>query len=359
MSEVTKRNQLTRLRETFDDSATGGVVASVLAGVCLIGAFASFLLSTPYTVPFLLGFVVAAGYGWVAHQAEMARTLTFIATVSTVAILGLITVYVFVEAAPAFARMGVVEILTRTEQPLWATGRGIFSLVPLMWGTLVTTLIATVIAAPFGVAGALFISEIAPRSVREVIKPAVEVLAGIPSIVYGFIGFTVLNTWMTEKFVLPGQGSLFLAGVVIGFMALPTTVSTAEDAIAAVPESMKSGSLALGSTEWQTMKSVTLPTALSGVSAGVLLGVGRAIGETMAATVILGTVVELPDPLYDVFGNTITLTSAIAAQYGSAHGIHMNALFAAGVVLFVTVVGLSMIAQYVEARMQRKLGGQE
>jgi phosphate transport system permease protein len=359
MSQATGDNQLTKLRETLDDSETGGLAASVLSGVCLVGAFASFVLSEPFTVPFLLGFVAVTLYGWLAHQAEMARALTFMATVSTVAILGLITVYVFVEAAPAFAHMGVVEMLTRTEQPLWATGQGIYSLVPLMWGTFVTTILATAIAAPFGVAGALFISEIAPRSVREVIKPAVEVLAGIPSIVYGFIGFTVLNTWMTDKFLLPGQGSLFLAGIVIGFMALPTTVSVAEDAIESVPESMKSGSLALGSTDWQTMKSVTLPTALSGVSAGILLGVGRAIGETMAATVILGTVVELPDPIYDVFGNTITLTSAIAAQYGSAHGLHMNALFAAGVVLFVTVVGLSMVAQYIETRMQRKLGGKE
>ncbi|MFC4358338.1 phosphate ABC transporter permease subunit PstC [Halobium salinum] len=357
MSQVTEDDQLTRLQEALDGAATGGIAVSVVAGVCLVGAFASFLLSMPFTVPFLLGFVGVTAYGWFAHQAETARTLMFVATVSTVTVLGLITFYVFLEAAPAFANMGVVELLTRLEQPLWNTETHVYSLVPLMWGTFVTTVLATLVAAPFGVAGALFISEIAPRTVREIIKPAVEVLAGIPSIVYGFIGFTVLNPYMTEKFLLAGQGSLFLAGIVIGFMALPTTVSVAEDAIASVPESMKSGSLALGSTDWQTMKSVTLPTALSGVSAGILLGVGRAIGETMAATVILGTVVELPDPLYDVFGNTITLTSAIAAQYGSAFGLHMNTLFAAGVVLFVTVMGLSIAAQYVEARMQRKLGG--
>ncbi len=357
MSQVTENTRLSRIRETFDGATTGGLLASVAVGVCLVGAFASFMLSEPYTVPFLLGLVVATGYGWIAHQAEMARTLAFVATVSTVTILGLITVYVFVEASAAFSHMGAVDLLTRLERPLWDTNDHVYSLVPLMWGTLVTTLLATAIAAPFGVAGALFISEIAPRSVREVIKPAVEILAGVPSIVYGFIGFTVLNTWMTDKFLLPGQGSLFLAGIVIGFMALPTTVSVAEDAIESVPESMKSGSLALGSTDWQTMKSVTLPTALSGVSAGVLLGVGRAIGETMAATVILGTVVELPDPVYDVFGNTITLTSAIAAQYGSAFGLHMSALFAAGVVLFVTVMALSIVSQYVESRMQRKLGG--
>jgi phosphate transport system permease protein len=359
MSEVTQSTNQTRFQELLDDAKTGGFAVSVLAGVCLVGAFASFLLSSPFTVPFLLGFVVSVVYGWVFHEGEMARTLTFIATVSTVLILGLITVFIVLESLPAITHMGVVDILTRTEQPYWATGQGIFSLVPMMWGTFVTTIIATIIAAPFGVAGALFISEIAPRSIREVIKPAVEVLAGIPSIVYGFIGFTVLNPYMTKNLQLPGQGSLFLVGCVIGFMALPTVVSVAEDAIASVPESMKSGSLALGTTDWQTMKSVTIPASLSGVSAAILLGVGRAVGETMAATVIIGGITELPEPLYDVFGNTITLTSAIAGQYGSAHGLHMSALFAAGVVLFVTVMILSLASQYVEARMQRKLGGEE
>ncbi|MFC5971952.1 phosphate ABC transporter permease subunit PstC [Halomarina salina] len=360
MSEVPETNQSSGVTGVLDNATRGGVAVSAVGLVCLAGAFASFLLSMPYTFPLLFGFVVVMAYGWVTRQAETARTLTFVATVSTVGILGLITVYIVVESIPAISHMGP-DILTRMQSPLWEPGAGVYSLLPLIWGTVVTTLIATAIAAPFGVAGALFIGEIAPRSVRDIIKPAVEVLAGIPSIVYGFIGFTVLNPYLTKTLRLPGQGSLFLAGVVIGFMALPTVVSVGEDAIASVPESMKSGSLALGTTDWQTMKSVTLPTALSGLSAAILLGVGRAIGETMAATVILGKIPAFPDPLYDVFGNTITLTATIASQYGSAAGrpLHESALFAAGVVLFVTVMCLSIASQYIEARMQRKLGGNE
>jgi phosphate transport system permease protein len=227
----------------------------------------------------------------------------------------------------------------------------------MMWGTFLTTVIATVVAAPLGVAGAVFISELAPGWAREIIKPAVEMLAGIPSIVYGFIGFQMLNPYFMSELGVPDFASFFVAGVVIGLMALPTVVSVAEDAISSVPGPMKDGAEALGATEWQTTTSVTIPAAFSGVSAGVLLGVGRAIGETMAATVILGNVVTLPEPMTDVFGNGITLTSLIASQYGNASGLHLSALFAAGVVLFITVMALSIGSQLIERRMQRKLGG--
>jgi len=138
-------------------------------------------------------------------------------------------------------------------------------------GTLLTTATAILVAAPFGVAGALFISDIAPEWLREIVKPAIELLAGIPSIVYGFIGFTIINPYVGNLLSI-NPGALFAIGlVVIGFMALPTVISVAEDALSAVPEPMKDGSIAMGATEWQTMKSVSIPTAFSGVSAAVLL----------------------------------------------------------------------------------------
>jgi phosphate transport system permease protein len=221
------------------------------------------------------------------------------------------------------------------------------------------TLVATAVAGPLGVAAALFISEIAPKAVREVVKPGVEILAGIPSIVYGFIGFTVLSPWASEQFDLVGQGTYLFVGFVVGLMALPTVVSVAEDALASVPESMKSGSLALGTTDWQTMTTITLPAAFSGVSAAVLLGVGRAIGETMAATVMLRNSPQFPEPLYNAFYGYETLTSLIAANYGEADGFQLSALFAAGVVLFVTVLFLSVGSQLIERRMKRELGGNE
>jgi len=135
-------------------------------------------------------------------------------------------------------------------------------------GTLLTTATAILVAAPFGVAGALFISDIAPEWLREIVKPAIELLAGIPSIVYGFIGFTIINPYVGNLLSI-NPGALFAIGLVIGFMALPTVISVAEDALSAVPEPMKDGSIAMGATEWQTMKSVSIPTAFSGVSAAV------------------------------------------------------------------------------------------
>jgi phosphate transport system permease protein len=257
--------------------------------------------------------------------------------------------------------MGVVDLLVYTGDPMWKTG-GVetYSLAPAIVGTVIETLLAVAVAGPLGVAGALFISEVAPRWLRELLKPGIEILAGIPSIVFGYLGLVVLNPYFsgTNAFGLPGLGSLLAVGLVVGVMALPTVVSVAEDAISSVPESMKSGSLALGATDWQTMTGITVPAAISGISAAVLLGVGRAVGETMAATVILGNITEFPNPFFDVFDNTITLTSLIASQYGNASGLHVNALFASGVVLFVTVMAISIASQTIERRMERRLGGE-
>ncbi|WP_375142017.1 phosphate ABC transporter permease subunit PstC [Natronoarchaeum rubrum] len=340
--------------ETADDSV---VAAAAAGGLCLVATAGMFLLGSQLTAIPLAGFLFTVGYGLFVHQAQTAKALSFLATIATGAVLALISVYLIIEALPAIREMGL-GMFTKASEPMWRTrGEEVYSLVPMMWGTLVTTILAMLIAGPLGVAGALFISEIAPDAVREIVKPAVETLAGIPSIVYGFIGFTILNDYMMANMDLPTSGSLVIVGLVVGLMALPTVVSVAEDAISSVPESMKSGSLALGTTDWQTIKSITIPTAFSGVSAAVLLGVGRAVGETMAATVILGHAQRLPEPLYDVFGNTETLTSLIASQYGVASSTHMSALFAAGVVLFVSVTALSIASQYVENRMQHQLQG--
>ena len=309
-------------------------LALYLGGAFALFVLASLLVDEEHTVGFLL----------------------FVTTTSTVVILAFITVYLLVNAVPVAREMGLYLLFGA--DPFWDTSRNVYSLIPMVWGTVLTTLIATLVAAPLGVAGAVFISEIAPDWAREIVKPAVEMLAGIPSIVYGFIGFTIINQFMQQELSLPTFGSLFVTGFVVGIMALPTVVSVAEDAIASVPDPMRDGAQALGATDWQTTTSVTLPAAFSGISAAVLLGVGRAVGETMAATVILGNVTKLPDPLVDVFGNTITLTSLIASQYGNASGLHFSALFAAGVFLFVTVMALSVGSQLIERRMRRTLGGE-
>jgi phosphate transport system permease protein len=357
-----------RLDRRPDLSREAAAMLAVLS-VSLLGTFVLFLLNDPLAVVPLVAFLAAVGYGWVAHQDVTARVLSLIATASTIAILGLITVFIFYRAVPAFRLMGarlfgftdpvtLFGVSLPAVETFWSTGSNTYSLVPMIWGTLVTTAIAMVIAGPLGIAGALFLAEIAPPMVREVVKPGVEILAGIPSIVYGYLGFVTLNTFLFEHLRMSNLGSLFLVGLVIGLMALPTVVSVADDALTSVPASMRDGSVAMGATEWQTTKSITLPAALSGVSAAVLLGIGRAVGETMAATVIIGHSQQLPQPLADVFASTETLTSLIASQYGNADGEHMAALFAAGVVLFVTVLVLSIGARRVELRMERKLGGE-
>jgi phosphate transport system permease protein len=334
-------------------SMESDALATVTIGTSAIVVACVLILVEPAwaTVP-LAVFGVTALYGWYAHQSLTAKSLTLLATISTVLILGLITVYLFFKAIPAF-RVDGLSLIMDTTPPFDESGS--YSLVPMIWGTIVTTVLATFIAGPLGVMGALFISVIAPNWAREIVKPGVEMLAGIPSIVYGYIGFMVINPYVYKYFNQENLGSLLAAGLVIGVMALPTVVSVAEDAISSVPGGMRDGSTAMGATDWQTMKSITIPASFSGVSAAVLLGVGRAIGETMAVTVMLGKIVELPQPIYDVFGNTITLTAYIAGSYGSASGLTWHRLFAAGVILFITVMIISIGAQLIELRMEKKL----
>ncbi|SDZ91572.1 phosphate transport system permease protein [Haloplanus vescus] len=373
MEPVTRSERLTAaagkqvqcVRDFVHDTDPAALVVVTVIAVSLLAAFVGFLAVSNLTIlPFAV-FLAATGYGWVRHQEETALVLTLTMTVSTLLILGLIIVFIFRESVPVLQYesatvFGVsVPGLRMFLQSNWdAVSPPIrYSMVPMIHGTVMVTVVATAVAGPLGVAAALFLSEIAPDVVREFVKPGVEILAGIPSIVYGFIGFTILSPWASDQFRTTGQGSYLFVGIVVGLMALPTVVSVAEDALSSVPESMKSGSLAVGTTDWQTMTSITLPAAFSGVSAAVLLGVGRAIGETMAATVMLRGVPRLTDPLVNVFYGQETLTSLIARNYGEADGFQMDALFVAGVILFVTVLVISIGAQYIEWRMRSKLGG--
>ena len=354
------------IRDSLADEDPGAVATiGVMAGALLL-SLVGFLAASSLTVIPVAIFIVAAIYGWLNHQGLTAKTLALTMTVSTILILVLITTFIFREAVPVLVYesttvFGIpVPGLRMFIQTNWdAVSPPVrFSMVPMIHGTVMVTLVATAVAAPLGIAAALFISEIAPAPVREAVKPGVEILAGIPSIVYGFIGFTIISPWASDQFRILGQGTYLIVGVVVGLMALPTVVSVAEDAIASVPESMKSGSLAMGTTDWQTMTSITLPAAFSGVSAAVLLGVGRAIGETMAATVMLRGVPRLTEPIYNAFYGQETLTSLIARNYGEADGLQLSALFAAGIILFITVLFLSIGSQYIEARMRSKLGGE-
>jgi len=347
-----------------------GLLASIGAVVV------TFLLAndlTPYPMLAVFGLVAV---GWRGYQARTAKLLTVFATVGTVLTLGFITYFLFERAWEPITTFGLEllaiptdgegstrwffwldAVLPQGDGPTgWNPAGGNPSLLAATWATVIVTLVAGAVAAPLGVLGALFIAEIASDGLREIIKPAVEILAGIPSIVYGFIGFAVLNSFMQDAFLDPGA-SFLIAGLVVGLMALPTVVSVAEDAITAVPAAMSDGSIAMGATEWQTMKAITIPSAISGISAAIILGLGRAIGETMAVAAIMAAGTTFADPLYDVFDQSVTLTSRIATSYGSASGTTLDVLFVAGVMLFAIVAGMSVVAQYVESRLSRDLGG--
>jgi phosphate transport system permease protein len=354
------RSRANALRRSVEELDRLSLALAVSQLVLVAAGFTGFLLQSIWTPFFVVLFLLVSGLGWALRQALTAKVVTFLMTLTALLTLGLIAVFLVLESRLAFQTVGL-DLINPFGENSWESSQGKYSLVPMMWGTVLTTIVATLVAGPLGIAGALFISEIAPAWLRDVVKPAVEVLAGIPSIVYGFIGFTIINPYVTDRLSV-NPGAMFAIGVVIGFMALPTVISVAEDALAAVPSSMKDGSLAMGATDWQTMGSVTLPAAFSGVSAAVLLGIGRAMGETMAATVMISHSRRLPEPAgFNVFDSTETLTTFVASSYGhvTPGKLFWSALFAAGVLLMLTVTGLGIASQLVEQRMQRKLGGNQ
>lgn len=229
-----------------------------------------------------------------------------------------------------------------------------FGILPLIVGTLLVTALAMAIAVPLSMATAIYIAEIAGPRTKEVIKPAVELLAGIPSVVYGFFGLILLTEWIRILFDRP-SGSSWLAGsILLAIMAIPTITSVAEDALSSVPREFREGSLALGATRWQTIRRVVVPGALSGITAAVILGMGRAIGETMAVLMVTGNAAIIPEPITNVFSPVRTLTGTLGIEMGEvAFGsMHYHALFGVAVVLLVITLAVNGLARFIIHRIQ-------
>ena len=207
-------------------------------------------------------------------------------------------------------------------------------ILPLILGSLLVTFGAAIISVPIGVACAVYIAEIAPKKAKEILKSGIELLAAIPSVVLGFIGMVTLVPWVKNTFNLPTGLTALSGSIMLAFMAMPTIVSVAEDALYAVPKTYKEGAFALGATQWQTIYRVMLPAASSGILAAVMLGIGRVIGETMAVMMITGNAAILP---HSFLQPVRTLTATIAAEMGEAvvGSEHYFALFAIGIVLFI------------------------
>lgn len=230
------------------------------------------------------------------------------------------------------------------------------SLVPLLLGSLKVTVVGVLLAAPLGIGAALFSAELAPRRLREVLKPAIELLAGVPSVVVGFFALMVLATVTQDLFGLPTRLNALVAGLGIAIAIVPVIFTVSEDALTAVPRSYREGSLALGATRWETAWRVVLPAAAPGVLAATLLGFGRALGETMVVLMASGNAALVSASVTD---STRTMSATIAAEMGEVvvGDVHWSLLFFIGVLLFVLTLGLNVVASASVKRLSRRLGG--
>ena len=258
-----------------------------------------------------------------------------LACVSIVAVV-VICIFLFANGLPAVFEIGVADFLFGKQ---WRPGEHKFGIFPMIVGSVYATVGAILIGVPIGVLTAVFMAKICPKKLYKFLKPAVELLAGIPSIVYGFFALVVIVPIIRNTF--PGNGlSLLSACILLGIMILPTIIGVAESAIRAVPESYYEGALALGATRERSLFKVVLPAAKSGVSAGVVLGIGRAIGETMAVNMVAGNNKVIPE---SIFKGVRTLTTNIVMEMGYATDLHREALIANGVVLFLFILLINSI----------------
>ena len=279
-------------------------------------------------------------------------TLVRIAGYSAVVFVVLIFVFLMQEALPAFSEIEAGKFFGRRWYPI----ENYFGILPLLSGSLVITLGAALIAIPFGLMTAVYIAEIAPRWLRELLKPLVEILGGIPSVVLGFLGILVLAPLVRATLHVPTGLTAFTGAVLLAGMAIPTIVSVAEDALDTVPKSYRDAALALGATHWQTIWRVTLPAARSGVLTATMLGIGRAIGETMTVMMVTGNAPQIPIGLSALFMPLRTMTATIAAEMGEvANGsVHYHVLFSIGLSLFLISLAVNLTASAVLFRARRR-----
>ncbi len=266
----------------------------------------------------------------------------------------LIFLFLMREGLPTFARVPLGTLLGGRWYPIEAH----FGVLPLIAGSLIVTLGAALISVPLGIGCALFIAEVAPRWLREVLKPLVEILAGLPSVVLGFLGILVLVPAVRDLFGLPTGLTAFTGSMLLAGMALPTIVSVAEDALDSVPRAYRVGSLALGASRWQTIWRITLPAARSGVLTATMLGIGRAIGETMAVMMVTGNAPQVLLTPLALFAPARTMTATIAAEMGEvAKGSdHYHVLFTVGLVLFVISFLVNLAASTVLLKGRARAG---
>jgi phosphate transport system permease protein len=290
------------------------------------------------------------------YKEKTIECMLFSVSVLTVVILFLICFFLFRDGLLLFKDTSLMDFLTGKSWYPTSVNRQ-FGLLPLFFGSLIVTAGAILFAVPLGIATAIYISEIAHPKVADFLKPFIEVLSGIPSVVFGFFGLVVLVPIIQNIFNLPTGQTALTGSIMLGIMALPTIVTISEDAISSVPSTLKQGSLALGATRWQTIYKVIVPAALSGISAAVMLGIGRAIGETMTLMMVTGNSAIIPSFPGGILSSVRTMPATIALEMGEVPqgSAHFHALFAVGSVLFILTFLINMIADSIKKRYRFKV----
>ncbi|RJR49172.1 MAG: phosphate ABC transporter permease subunit PstC [Desulfobacteraceae bacterium] len=281
---------------------------------------------------------------------SLVRVLGF----STIGFVLLIFLFLLREGVPLFYKVDLSNLFgTR-----WYPTFDLFGTLPLLLGSAYVTIAAILMALPLGVATAVFVREVAPDWAREILKPMIEILAGIPSVVLGFFGMQVIAPLIREYFGAPTGLTVFTGALILAYMALPTIISVAEDALDAVPKSFRDAGLAMGATQWQTIWRVVVPAARSGIMTAVMLGMGRAIGETMAVMMVTGNAARMPLSLDSLFRPARTMTATIAAEMGEVAGgsTHYHALFGIGIILFLLTFLINLVAASTIFKKQRRGG---
>lgn len=285
------------------------------------------------------------------------ETLIRITGFSVIVIIALIFFFLLREGLPAFRQISIGQFFGSRWYPI----DNQYGILSLLVGSLLVTSGAIIIAVPLGLVTAVYLGEIAPTWQREILKPFIEVLAGIPSIVLGFFGWIVLAPAIV-RFGAPTGLTAFTGSLLLAYMSLPTIISVTEDALYAVPKDYRDGSLAIGATHWQTIWRVSVPAARSGIVIAIMLGIGRAIGETMAVMLVTGNAANIPRLGPAAFFEPVrTMTATIAAEMGevASGGLHYNVLFAIGIILFViTFIINSLASRLVGGDKPRRRGGQ-
>jgi phosphate transport system permease protein len=267
------------------------------------------------------------------------RLVLLLFALSSLLFLFIIFIFILIEGLPLFYEVGVRNIVLGMK---WAPTKASFGIFPMIISSFMVTFGALVVGAPLALACATYLSEYAGKKTKLFLKPSLELLAGIPSVVYGFLGVVYIVPIIREH--LGGAGfSILSTSLVLGIMILPTITSISFDSLMSVPSAFREGSLAMGATKWQTISRVVLPAARSGILASFILGMGRAVGETMAVIMVAGNALKIPTSLLDPLR---TLTSNIALELAYATGDHRRALFSTGVVLLVIIMGLNLIANF-------------